>query len=238
MKTTSIVALVAGFVLTVTPDARAQAQTGRMAFVSINAGGQAQTRTFRDSSNFSLFGETALVAGNQTVNGGFVFDASAGYRVWRNLYLALGVSAFRVRGDAAIAASIPNALRPGRPTTFTAEALGLRQTDVSLNMQALWEMPINDRIDLSIFLGPSLVHVSQEFATATPASGVERAAVVTQSANTGKAGTGGVDLRYKLTNRTGLGVFVRYAGGEVDLPLIEKLKVGGVQAGGGLRFRF
>lgn len=239
-QTTSIVALIAGFTLAGASTARAQTSspTDHGAYVNLSAGAQIQTRTFSDSSKFTLFNETAQVVANQTVNGGFVFDASAGYRVWKRLSLALGVSTFHVAGDAAIAASIPNALFPNRPTVFTATASGLRQNDVSVNLQMAWEVPITPEIDLSIFAGPSIIHVSQEFATATPTSGVNAAAVDTQSANTAKAGTGGVDLRFKLTDRVGLGAFARYAGGEVDLPLVRKLKVGGIQVGGGFRLRF
>jgi hypothetical protein len=35
-----------------------------------------------------------------------------------------------------------------------------------------------------------------------------------------------------------MGLFVRYAGGEVNLPSAPKMKVGGGQAGLGLRWRF
>ena len=41
-----------------------------------------------------------------------------------------------------------------------------------------------------------------------------------------------------MNDRYSVGGFVRYAGGEVDLPSVAKLKIGGVQAGGGIRFRF
>ena len=238
--TTSIVALMMGFALAGASDARAQAPspTDHGVFINISAGAQATARTFSDSSTFTLFNETAQVRANQTVNGGFVFDASAGYRVWKRLSLALGVSTSNVTGDAAVAATIPNAVLPNRPTVLTATASGLRQNDVAVNFQAVWEVPITPKIDLSIFVGPSFIHVSQEFATATPSSGISAAAIETQSANTAKAGTGGVDLRFKMTERMGIGVFARYAGGEADLPLKPKMKIGGLQFGGGLRLRF
>jgi hypothetical protein len=36
----------------------------------------------------------------------------------------------------------------------------------------------------------------------------------------------------------GAGVFLRYAGGSVDLPEVSNVKVGGFQGGFGLRLRF
>ena len=241
-KTTNIVALIVGFALTGAAAARAQGvqgstQSEHPIFVSINAGGQIQTRQFSTSSTFPLYNETAQVRTNQTVNGGFVFDASAGYRVWKRLSLGVGVSTMNVSGDAALTASVPNAVAPNRPTVFTATASGLHQNDVAVNIQAVWDLPVTSDINLAIVLGPSFIHVSQEFATVTPTSGTT-VTIEQQSASTAKAGNAGLDLSFKLTDRMGIGGFFRYLGGEVDLPLISKLKVGGLQAGGGLRLRF
>jgi len=48
----------------------------------------------------------------------------------------------------------------------------------------------------------------------------------------------GVDGTYLFTPRVGAGIFLRYAGGSVDLPSAPGLKVGGFQAGIGARIRF
>lgn len=254
-KTTSIAALIAGFALV--GSAAVQAQTippslqpkpkptpspspsnaERPGFVSINAGAQTQAREFRHATSFSLFNETAQVAANQTVNGGFVFDASAGYRVWRRLAVALGVSTVHARGDAALAASIPTAV-PNRPAGLTATYSKLRQNDVAVNLLAVWTMPVTGQIDVSVVLGPSFIHVTQDLPTIVVTNGVATAVTDTQSANTAKAGTAGLDISYKLTDRARVGVFGRYAGGEVDLPSVARLKVGGAQFGGGVRWRF
>jgi hypothetical protein len=47
-----------------------------------------------------------------------------------------------------------------------------------------------------------------------------------------------VDGNYLITPTFGLGVYLRYAGASVDLPSQSGVKVGGFQAGGGLRIRF
>ena len=64
------------------------------------------------------------------------------------------------------------------------------------------------------------------------------AAVVTESKTTPKAGNVGLELGYRMSDRYGLGGFVRYAGGKVDLPSVPNLTVGGVQVGGRMRFWF
>jgi len=61
---------------------------------------------------------------------------------------------------------------------------------------------------------------------------------LTDTGNTWKAGTIGVDLNYRMNDRYSLGGFVRYAGGKVDLPSVSDLKIGGVQVAGGVRIRF
>jgi hypothetical protein len=48
----------------------------------------------------------------------------------------------------------------------------------------------------------------------------------------------GVDGSYLITRNYGVGVFIRYAGGQVDLPSAEDMRVGGFQAGVGARLRF
>lgn len=59
-----------------------------------------------------------------------------------------------------------------------------------------------------------------------------------ESGTTGKAGNVGLDLSYLVTTNYGIGAFIRYAGGELNLPTAPNLKVGGLQMGGGLRLRF
>ena len=103
-----------------------------------------------------------------------------------------------------------------------------------------WTTALTDRMEASVFLGPGFVHVKQDVAIATVAPGSQAVTmgIQSQSASTAKAGTVGVGLMQRMTDRIGVGVFVRYAGGQVDLPAVAKLKVGGVQVGGGVRALF
>jgi hypothetical protein len=242
-KTTTIIAMIALLTLGTAFTARAQTSSTTPEtdiFVSVSAGGQFQSRTFATSTTFSLFGDTGTVTANQTVGSGFVFDASGGYRVWRRLSVALGVSTFRGSGGAEAVVAVPNPLFFGKPTTktFSASDYGnLSQTGTALNIQAVWIKPLTDKVDLWLFAGPSIIHVSQQIASATETQAAT-ATIKSESANTGKAGTIGIDLNYQLNDRYRVGGFVRYAGGEVDLPSAAKLKIGGVQAGGGIRFKF
>ena len=108
-----------------------------------------------------------------------------------------------------------------------------------MNLQAVWLQPITNKIDAAFFIGPSIIHVKQTIATATAVPGTQDISTdsATESKTTGKAGSVGVDFNYKINQRYGAGVFVRYLGGRADLSS-TKLTVGGAQVGVGLRVAF
>jgi hypothetical protein len=241
-KTTTTIAMITCLTLASVSTARAQTPATEEPeyFVSVNGGGQFNDRAFSGVSTFTLFGEAGTVTANQTVGSGFVFDVSGGYRVWRRMSVAIGISTFHGSGEAASIATVPTSLQFGKPTikTFSAADYGkLSQTDIAVNFQAVWIQPITSRVDLSLFGGPSLIHVSQDVASATETTN-PTAAIKSESKMTGKAGTAGVDLSYRVNDQYSVGAFVRYAGGKVDLPSVQNLTVGGVQVGGGVRYRF
>ena len=239
-KTTTTIAMIAGLMLGSALTAHAQTTSDSNMFLSISGGGHFQDRTFSEVSTFSIFDDTGTVTANQTVGSGFVFDASVGYRVWHRVSVAIGVSTFRGKGTAEAIVAVPDPLRRGVSTSkpFHASDYGdLTETGTAANFQLVWIRPLTGNLDLWGFIGPSFIHVNQEVASAT-ATANPAAAVNKDSANTWKAGTVGIDLNYKMNNRYSVGGFVRYLGGEIDLPSVSKLKIGGVQVAGGIRIRF
>lgn len=241
-KTNSVMALLAGIVLAAGSTARAQTPTPSesKAFASISAGTQVQTQTFSNSSSFPLFNETATVASSQNIGRGFVFDIGGGYHVRSHFAIGVGVWTQSGKGAAGVSASLPDPVVFNKPKTVAITTSDLKQTSVGVNLQFMWTAPLTDKIDLTIFGGPTFVHVSQDVGslTVTPNTQNAVAAVTTESASTGKAGNVGLDLAYRVTDRYGVGAFVRYAGGTADLPSVKGLKVGGVQLGIGARIRF
>jgi hypothetical protein len=243
MTKTTIIVMTAVLALASPSLAHAQAPappTERAGFANISVGGQFQSHTFTTNNTINVFGENGVVTANQAVGSGFVFDATGGYRVWQKVIVAVGISTFTGKGDAAALASIPDRLRFGSFTNVPVDASDLKQSDVALNFQAMWTLSLTDQFDLAIFGGPSIIRVKQDFPSVAvnATTGAVTTTVETQSKTTGKAGSGGVDLSYKLADRYGVGVFVRYLGGKVDLPAAPKLTIGGVQAGVGIRYHF
>jgi hypothetical protein len=239
-KTTRVIVLLVMCSFAGSAAARAQAAGEQSFSASVNAGGQFQNHTFIDNNSFVVFSELATVSDTQTVGQGFVFDASVAYRAWRHLSIGLGLSTFSGTSNTTISGSIPSPLVFGQPKVSSTSVSGLGQTDVAVNLTFGWTQPVTDAIDIAIVVGPSLINVKQDVASASVPAGTQdlTSTTTTQSKTTGKAGQAGIDLSYKINSRYGAGVFVRYLGGEVDLPAALKLKVGGVQVGGGLRIRF
>jgi len=209
-------------------------------FASVSIGGQLQTRSFGGVTTFTDFNAPGTITSAQAVGRGVVWDVTGGRRVTDHIGVAVGVWGARTQGDAAITAAIPDPIFVGLTNQASTTITDLTQTTLGINLQVVWLTSLSDRAAVAFFLGPSFVHVSQDVGTlSVPANSQTATAVVsTQSANSLKAGSAGADLSYWLNDRYGIGVFARYAGGEVDLPSAPKLKVGGVQAGGGLRIRF
>lgn len=81
--------------------------------------------------------------------------------------------------------------------------------------------------------------MKHDLATATVVTGTQNltTAVTTQSKSAIGFNVGG-EGNYRLAPNYLLGIFVRYTMGKTDLPAVPDLKVGGLQAGLGLRLRF
>lgn len=218
--------------------ASAQAPTGA-GFLNVNLGAQPQRRTLRTSESFTLYDEKATITGTLPIKNGVVFDLTGGYRVDQRLAIAVGVSSFRSSGDGGIIASIPDPAFFDRPKVVGRDTSGLERSELGVHLQAVWTTPVSDRVDVSVSAGPSLIRATQQFATGSIPVGT-RNFDLTQRSESGTAlgVNAGVDLAYLFSPQYGVGLFLRYAGGSVDLPTASSVKVGGFQGGLGLRLRF
>ena len=235
MKTTSIIVLVAGLALAGASSAAAQTADPK-AYVDLNIAGQTQSVTLATSSTFSLFGETGATSTNQTVGKGLVFDGGAGYRVRANLAIGAMVSVFTRSPAGSVSVTTPDPLVFGAFTVVSASPQ-LTQTEVGTHLKVVYFLRVNAKMDVAISVGPSFVHISKDVASASVVNGTAQIAVATQT-GTAVGAHGGLDLNYLFTPRLGGGIFARYIGAQVDLPAASGVKVGGFQAGLGLRLRF
>jgi hypothetical protein len=226
----------------VAPGASAQMTWTDKGFANISGGFQSGSHTLATATTFDLYDEKATVATTQKIKGGGLFDVSAGYKVWQNLALGVGYSWSGSKGDASIAASIPDPVFFDKPRAVAATAAGLKHTESVVHLMAVWMVPVTDKVDVGVSAGPSIFSVKQDLPSTLTViePGPTVGAVAVSNASKTTAGLNlGVDVAYMLNKRFGVGGLARYTWGSVTLAgASDKLTVGGLQIGGGVRMRF
>ena len=220
--------------------ARAQDELIQSGFFNVDAGAQPQRQTITATNSFPLYDEVATVTDVQRIRNGAVFDVSGGMRIGHNLAAGVGFSQFGRSGTAAVTASIPHPAYFDRPLVVSTDANDLPHTERTIHGRITYFMPVSDGIDISVSGGPSFIHVAQGLATGlTVAPGTQSVTLGNETQSGNALGfNGGLDGNYMLRRTLGLGAWIHYTYGKLDLPDVKDFKVGGLQGGLGLRARF
>jgi hypothetical protein len=219
--------------------ARAQDDVLHTGFVNIDVGAQPQRQTITASTSFPLYDETATITDTQRIRNGGIFDVSAGIRVAQNLAAGVGYSQFGRAGTGTVTASIPHPDFFDRPQIVASDASNLEHNEHAIHGRITYFMPVSETFDLSVSGGPSYIHVVQGLAGVTVATGTQTVLLGNETQSGNAFGfNGGVDANFMLAGSFGVGIFVRYTYGKLDLPAVKGFKVGGLQGGVGLRARF
>ena len=219
-------------------------------YVSINYGYHVGNWSFQDSLSAAIYDEEATYSIKHAGSGGGHFDVGLGLRVWRNLAVGVGVTVYSNPGGASVSGSVPHPLFYNRPRSASFARTDLEHKEVGVHFQAVWVMPVTERIKVSVGGGPSIWSVAQSLITSvTPAEigapwdevAISSAAAASTASYSGVGGNAGVDMTYMVTDRLGAGIFARWTGGSVRVPAsggAQSLDVGGFQSGIGLRATF
>ena len=220
--------------------AGAQSLLDTKAFLNVNGGGQTSSRTITSSFTVPVYGQTATAATTASVDGGPIFDLSLGYRIMPMIGVALGFSNFNKTGSLAGAASVPSPIFFNQPAAVTIPSASANHSERSIYVQVVGFLPLMDRLELALAIGPSGTRVKQELITSISIpAGTQSVNTVTETqSGTAKGVNAGADLTYMIVKQLGVGGFIRYNGGSVDLPSAPALKVGGLQLGAGVRLRY
>jgi hypothetical protein len=223
-------------------DAAAQMQWNNAGFVSFSIGAQAPSRDLQTNNTFDLYNESAVLSTTQDVAGGFMFEVSAGYKVWRNLLVGVGFSRVASEADLVVDAQIPDPDFFDNPRAVSTSVSGAKHSQPALHLTGTWMMPFTDKVDIGFQFGPSIFFVSQDLPTGISVSepGPTINSVTVTSVDSTTVGLHfGLDLTYLLTERIGAGVLARYTWGSADLEgATDGLTLGGLEFGVGLRYRF
>jgi Outer membrane protein beta-barrel domain len=211
-------------------------------YVSVNGGVQVGSHDLTTSSTFTLYDEQATVATTQKVKSGGSFDIGAAYRVWGNNVLA-GVTFSHTSSDATVSldASIPDPVVTDQPRRVTSSQSGAKHSENVIHLNAIWMMPVANKLDVGFFAGPSIFIVKQD--TVTDLTVTEPAPTVDAPLNeVSKTTVGfnlGADLQYLIGKKWGVGGLARYSWGSAGITGATKnLTVGGFQIAAGVRGRF
>lgn len=220
--------------------ARAQTELLQAGFLNVDGGAQPQRQTITASSSFPLYDEVATVTDVQHIRNGMVFDVSGGVRIASNLAAGVGFSQFGRPGTGVVTASVPSPRVFDQPAVVSRDADSLTHTERTIHGRITYFMAVTDTLDVSVSGGPSFIHVVQGLATGlTVAPGTQSISLGNETQSGNALGiNGGIDANYMVQSRFGIGVWVRYTYGKLDLPDVKDLKVGGLQGGLGLRARF
>ncbi len=218
-------------------------------YVSINFGYLVGDRSFQESLTSTVYEEEATYAVDHASSGGGHFDIGGGFRVWRNLAVGVAVTSFSTADGAAINGSIPHPLFFNRPRTASFSRTDLEYRELGVHLQAAWVIPLNEKIKVTVASGPSFFSIDQSLITSVPLAdelgapfntAAISAATTTSVSASGVGVNAGIDITYLVTEQLGGGLFVRWAGGSVDIPATggtQSIDVGGMQVGIGLRVR-
>ena len=211
-------------------------------YISVNGGAQVGSQTIDTSSTFPLYEETATISSSQKIKGGSFFDVGGAYKVWGNNLLA-GVTFSHTSTDAdvALTGSIPDPVRFDSLRAVSRTQAGAIHTENAVHLSVIWMIPVANKLDVGVFLGPTIFSVKQD--TITTATVTEPGPTVnapfSRVSKTTAGFHAGLDLQYMIAKRWGVGGIARYSVGSTSIEGAgDKLKVCGFQIGAGGRVRF
>ena len=231
--------------------AQAQPPSPRLpaGFLSLNAGAQLLGSDLQSNVTFPLHTEEADFNADYGAPAGLVLDLGGGVRVWRQLALGAAVTRFQSQADVSLDARLPHPLLLGRDRELTASLPDLERVETAVHIQVAWLIPMEDRVTLAVFGGPTMFRVEQDVVTGLaldetyPFDEVELDSAVTEQRNESAIGFHvGADVLYRLTRRAGVGAVARYSRGTATLETRSSqqsdVTLGGLQLTGGFRWQF
>jgi len=243
-------------VLAQSPAARTPAPTRHppefldRAYVDVDGSYQSHTFSFSDTRQDAWLQETASWTADYDVNSGPSLLVGGGVRVWRQLIVRAGYSEFSDTNAALITGTVPHPFFFNQNRSISGTEGALKQREDVIDIGAAWLIPINRRLDVRAFGGPSFFQLKRDLLTdvtyrdeypydTAEFSGVSR----TQIKDSTVGFHVGADVTYRITGVLGVGGTVRYSHATFTLTspadaASMSIDAGGLQVGGGLRLRF
>lgn len=217
----------------------------------VNGAAQGGSRSMTDSLGFRAYGEEAQVQSMHVVRGAGMVDAGGSLRLWRGLSIGASYAQLATSDATTLTGAVPHPLRHGTFRELPLHELSFPHRQRVTHVYFGWQLPVLDRLDVSLFAGPSLYSVTQGVVTnvtVREAGGPPFESVRVDLVQAGEhrrnavGGHVGLDVTYMPTRHVGVGILMRYATATIDLPAARTgrlfLPAGGAEVGAGFRFRF
>jgi hypothetical protein len=211
------------------------------AYLSLNGGAQFSQGDFQTNVTFPLYTEEADFDADYDIPAGIVFDLGGGVRLWRQFAAGVAVTRYQEDGHADLAARLPHPFFVGRPRQLASSIPDLERVETAVHVQVSWLAPVEERVTIAVFGGPTVFRVEQDIVTGLdltevfPFDEVPLASATT--ARREESGLGfhvGADVMYRVTKQVGVGAVARFSRGT----LTTDTTAGGLQLTGGLRWLF
>ncbi len=101
------------------------------------------------------------MAAAHSIGGGTLFDIGVRRRVWKNLAVGIAYSTMKNRNDATVSVRVPHPVIFGQSRTATATASDLEHSENAVHLQFMWMIPLTDKFELAVMVGPSFFTVRQ-----------------------------------------------------------------------------
>lgn len=199
---------------------------------------------------FPVYDEDGELVVNQGVKGGGLLDVGAIYRIAGSFGAGVAFTSMGSSDDARFVGSVPHPLFFDRPRPIDGSEADLDRDEKVVHLQAVWMVPLGERLSVALAGGPSFFNVNQElvrgvaFAENPPdfTTVTLESVDVTDASGWGYGFNFSADATYVVSGNLGVGLLLRYTRGSVDLDLVEgetvEVDAGGFQIAGGIRVRF
>jgi hypothetical protein len=239
-------------------DAPNQGWDGRV-FLGVNGGYRPASGSFGYRDTQTVFQEEASAQASFARRGAPAFEIGGGVRLWGHLGIGATLSAIHENQPTTLSVTVPHPVFFNRPATGSA-ADSSSHNELALHLQAVFMAPMGRKLRLGVFGGPSRFWLHQQmvndadlqptllpdlsFTLSVPTLRGEIANVSAWGFHAG------ADLTMRLSKNVGIGGVVRYshATAYVENALAAArtgdggktvpIRLGGLQATGGLRFWF
>jgi hypothetical protein len=260
MRQVSVVVVGAAFILTMAGPAPADAQTAparprarraapTKGYLSLNGGAQLARTDFQTNVTFPYTQEQGEFDTSYEAPSAPAVDMGGGVRIWRRVAVGAAVTYTRQKAVADIDASVPHPFFLQGHRSLDDSVPDLLRAETAVHIQLAWFAPVDERVRLAIFGGPTVFRVEQdivtglEFEETFPFDEVAlEEARIARRKETVVGFHAGADIMYRMTRTLGVGAVARFSRGTVSVVTEgtqeADLTAGGLLLSGGIRWFF